>query len=774
MSEKPLSLDTHTQHPANNSRQTPSRTPLRKRRDSPPRSNLNTNAEWLRRCETEALQKAQKLGVDRSRLALGRIGASEALSVLGPEWFAGVTAVNVPGKVIWCNFDLARELGFDVPPSNRMTQDFHERLTGALSYRILERKEAIGDRKTVTIYADKYSGDGVVPALGAGRAGFLPYGNLYIKGIGITPLFKHDDPDDFTHSHGGLALKESLAEAIWGEVNANLFSEGSAQVLAIIDHGKYVVSATNRKVRCVLLVRAGAQFRPAHLLARNVKGENTRLDLFIRITRHTGQIVTRQNLATGAETIDVKATMLRIIDDHARTAAEQFRWRAIHGALSPSNMQMSGAMIDTSTQTSQPRTAPVWILPFPESVYGREQVERAIQLGSVYKALLRSIPKRQREPINACPIDLLREMERAYSRCLEVEALCSTGIKREVAERLRAQSPGLASRFTENVKKMIDLKNPGKVNAGDTLAESVSVLDVFSLLQVFPAIYFNDPCADHADEIHAALKPIYRGNRFHAAKKQSAVAALIKEFGAIYHEIMSACKFFAEEYYGDAAAMQRSIKARAAFENEPLSSLYYVRLSNLLNKATASYNARGDATIFREVIDKRISESLRNVDALIHQGRSRPMPDGGMELEMRAIDGINYSVRAWNDYHQTRRLHVSLPVEREGKHYVTALPDQPPLTERQVQSLYYRFTIDAGASWDEVPARLIKGESRCMIIDFEDICPRPLFGRLEGKFILRESEDLSLSDDDQLFSGYTFAMPDKRELAKLTGSSRFK
>lgn len=186
--------------------------------------------------------------MDRRRPVFGNVGASQVLSVLGPEWFAEFTAVNISGKVIWCNFELARELGFDVPPSNLMTPQFHDQLIEALAYRVLERGENPGERKTITMYGDRYGGAGVAPALGSGRAGFLPYGNLCLKGLGLTPLFKHDDPDDFEHSHGGMPMDEALAESLLGEINMNLFSQGSARILAIIDHGEFITYPEGHKV----------------------------------------------------------------------------------------------------------------------------------------------------------------------------------------------------------------------------------------------------------------------------------------------------------------------------------------------------------------------------------------------------------------------------------------------------------------------------------------------------------------------------------------------
>src|SRR5947209_2356039 len=729
-------------------------------------------AEWLRRQKANAALTARRLGVDCKRLTFGNVGASKLLGVLGPEWLAEFEAVKMPGRVVWCNFELARELGFDVPASNCMTPRFHEQLIEAMSYRVPEPGVDTDAReKTIKLYADKYGGEGVAPALGAGRAGFLPYGNLCVKGIGLTPLFKHDDPDDFEHSHGGLTMDEAIAEALFGEVNANLFTQGSARILAIIDHGEFITYPEGHKVPRVLAARAGTQLRPAHLLASRVRRPGARLALFIRMTRATGQLVTRRHPATGgAEVPDIKATMLRIIDDHARTSAEQFRWRVIHGALSSSNMELSGAMLDLATESMQPRTAPIYVLPYPDSTYGREHIERAIQFRPIYRALIRDVPQARRVLLNATPLDLLSEMDKAYQKHLQVRLLAAAGLKVEVAERLQAQHAELARRFAEVIVQMAQLRNPGVVNAGRTPVAAVSVLDIFHLLQTFPATYFAAPDAAHTAEIHAALRPIFKGNRFHIAPNLVMLAALAEQFAAVYRELMDTCALLASELYDGKLSMQASIKARAAFENEPISFLYRANIYKEFEQAVAAYKNTGNDALFREIIDRRAAVSLRNVDALLTQGTARRMNDGGFELQRRTIDGINYAVRAWNDEMQTRCLHVSLAVERAGNGYVTSLPGAPRLSGRQIKSLRYRFMIDGAAS-GEVGARLIRDEQGQLIIDFADITVFPPIGRLTGAFYLNELDAADAMSWVTSWGAYPFAMPDKRELARLTGGA---
>ena len=710
-----------------------------------------------------------RLGVDRKRAVLGHVGASRVLSVLGPEWFAEFTAVNIPGKVIWCNFELARELGFDVPPSNRMTPQFHDQLIEALAYTILERGEDAGNRKTITMYADKYGGVGVAPALGSGRAGFLPYGNLCIKGLGLTPLFKHDDPDDFEHSHGGMPMDEALAESLFGEVNMNLFTQGSARILAIIDHDEFITYPEGHKVPRVLAARAGEQLRPGHLLARHIRREGKRLEMFLRMSRETGQLVMRTIPPAGAKVADIKATMLRIIDDHARTSAEQFRWRMIHGALTSSNMEISGAMLDLPTQSTQPRTAPIYVLPYPDSTFGREHIERAVQLRPMYTALVRDVPRAQRDLLNVKPIDLTGEMDKAYQKHLQVMLLTATGLKTEVSERIQANNSDLVCRFAEVVLKMARLKNWGKVNIGARPVATVSALDIFHLFQVFPALYFAAPHRDHRAKIRASLKPVLKGNRFQVARKQAMVESLIKEFAEVYRELMNACDFLAPEFYGSRQIMQESIKARSAFENQPISSLFRMSMYKELEKAVAAYKAGGDAGIFREVIDRRVTTSLRSVDGLLAQGTFRRMDDGGFELQRRTIDGVNYSVRAWNTPRQPRRLHVSLSVERDGGNYVTALPGEPRLSESEVKSLSYSFTTDGWVNCGEVKARLMQDKGR-LTVDFKGITVFPRVGRLAGALHVRGGRRLCSKDVVTALGEYPFAIPDQRELRQLTNA----
>src|SRR3954453_4679853 len=66
-------------------------------------------AEWAERGRALGAIAHNRLGVEPGDDDL--FGASRILTALGPDSFAEFAAVRVPGRVIWFNFDLAKQLG---------------------------------------------------------------------------------------------------------------------------------------------------------------------------------------------------------------------------------------------------------------------------------------------------------------------------------------------------------------------------------------------------------------------------------------------------------------------------------------------------------------------------------------------------------------------------------------------------------------------------------------------------------------------------------------
>lgn len=700
--------------------------------------------------------RLRKMGIDPTTpLGPAQIGATTIGEVLGRGRYARFEAVRVPGRVAWVNFELARQMGFDVPPSNTMTPALEKQLIEALSWRALEAGEEAGDRETITMIADKYGGTALVRNEGAGRAGFLPWGNLTVKGVGKTPLLD-EETSDFLHGHGGAPMREGLLEAIWGEVNTNLFTRGSTQILAVIDTGDETVFPDGSREKRALIIRAGEQLRPAHLLAGEEDGHKQTTSIFLEAARRTGL------LRTEGDQPDVRETMTAVADAHAKTAAEQVRWRVLHGAVSTSNMEFDGAQMDLATETSQARTAPIHVLAHGQT-YLNEHVERAVELQRSYDAVVDGLSKRERKQYNGKKLAVERVMRDRYDYHLGVQFLKAAGLKERVAERIAEAEPDLATSYRTTLLEMAKLTNrDGRFNAEEDTHDDKSVVDVFNMLGGLPGAYFDEPGGDHRETIRSLLKPLISSNPRHAGGLVREVDELVDKFAPLYHEVMQAALTHGADAYDDLDAMKRAVTQRAAFENVPMDQLYRKSLHDMLVGKIGEYQATGDADLFREAVDKTIAASVRNVDALIGQGTASRLNDGGVELGARTIDGIGYSVRAWDS--GRRRLHLEVPVTPEGDGFrLPTLPGAPHLSHRQVENLSYLFTTDGWKTNQQVEARLGSNEDGAPVLTFDIPKLRSDVGQLEGLFYC-EAGGFWLKDGASNFRGYSFAVPDNVEL----------
>jgi hypothetical protein len=312
----------------------------------------------------------------------------------------------------------------------------------------------------------------------------------------------------------------------------------------------------------------------------------------------------------------------------------------IHGALSPSNMDMSAAMLDLPTQSTQPRTAPIFKLDYFDSKFGTEHKHRGYYLAEMYRRVLTTTDASTRERFNAKWVNVSNEMDQAYMKHLPVKMLGAAGLRPQIAKQICTDRFELARTFTDLLLEMAALKNQGSACVARKVVEDVAVVDVFNLLRWSPRDYFsgNPRYLKH-------LRPVYKGNRFHIAAKKKKIETLTRDFAKVYGELMSIC-----------AEHRDSIVVRAEFENEPIDALYTSKLYEELNGAIAAYKSTGDSEIIRDAIDSRVARSLRSVDGLLAQGSSRRLPGGGLETQIRTIDGIRYSVRAWNNRAQTRKV----------------------------------------------------------------------------------------------------------------------
>jgi hypothetical protein len=656
-----------------------------------------------------------------------------------------------------------------------MSPELHEQLTSMFSVRALHPKEDPGSRPVITLYADKYGGDGVAPNLGSARGGFHPYCNAFIKGIGYTPLFSKYDPKDFEHSHGGLNMDQAFSEAVFGEVNLNLFDHKSPRILVIIEQGDSTIYPENDRyspgkvVPRAISVRVGNQLRPAHLLAKGCWEHRSRFNVFLSMTEANQQLVTTKEGPESHETVDLRSTMLRIIDGHALTAAQQIRWRVSHLNLSCSNIKMDGGMLDLTTQRTHPRLPPIHpdhsLLDSETATYP-DYADRTGRIITFYQALRRSMSQSQSKLANAGPISIRKEMDRCYRRHLHRQLLCATGLRTKVADSVLQSHPGVVECFTNVLIEMARIKNPSRGKGSRGKIYGVAALDIFHLLTTFPARYFAKPQAGHAGFVRKALRPIYKGSAAQVARRRNAVRRLVPQFCAAYHDLMQAVESRAADHYGTVAAMRVSIQSRAAFENRLTPLLFRKTYCDGFDDAIAAYRSSGKLDSVREAIDDRISASLRNIDELLRRGQFRILEDGALELQIRVVDGIRYSVRAWNDSQERRSLHVSTPLDLILEH----LP-HPHGGTSEAQScacgLRYRFTTNDWESSSETAVHLdIDPETRFGVV--HAMIPAPCaHGELQGYFRDTQRSGKKRGVDHSPPGRYVFAVPDQIELSEM-------
>jgi hypothetical protein len=713
----------------------------------------------------------RQLGLSENRVELGGKlwPGSRAIELLGSR-IEPVKLVATPGKVMWVDFDLARELGFNVPPDNRMTPEFHQELIDALSFRLLREGEDPAGRTVIEGGADRYMGTGQGFAKGAGRTAFLPWLNVNIKGVGRTPLAAPMTRQTGTHLHGGAPAREGLLEAIWGLEADNVFTHKGTRILAVIDEGDDTTWSDGVEPRA-LIARVGNQYRPAHQLDYEdedgfVGGEFT-VPLFVDQARESGLLEQRRGVP------DYRATMLNAVDRQAQLAAEQFRYRILHGTTSTSNMEWDGGLLDNGTTAALFRTEPARVLDFTRP-FGTEHAQRAVRLGEVYEALVQQLatgtaPGAQ----SATPIDFAAQMQQRYEAHLAVQMLEATGFKLELAEEIGRKHPMLAQCYLSCLTRLAALASQATVNIDKGPAPGVSTVDIFHLLGKLPGRLFNEPQLDLTAAVRAEL--LVQG------AEPPQLAGLIAELATLYPLVIDAALAAGGQYYDDPNAMKRSIVNRAAFENRRIDQLERAALGQKLNQAidefrrNAQWAAIGSPALcdpIRNAVDKTVAASVRSVEGLLRQGTVRRLNDGGLEVEARTIDGIDYSVRCYDT--DQRRLHLSIPLQSDGGdgYFLPSLRVEgqehgPHLYRDQLDVLSFAFTTGEG-DWQRANAEVSTDERGQEVLAFDIPVLSSDVGTLEGVFHCVGRGDFWWHDGTSSnFRGYTYAVPDRQELAQL-------
>jgi hypothetical protein len=678
--------------------------------------------------------------------ALAR-GRPELLDILGPQGMAPVRAVRRDeGRVIWFNWALAEEMGLQLPPDRRMHPGFEEKLLAQLNLEVLPAGEDPRGREVVTGYADYYGGTGIGYNRGSGRAAF--FGDLNAKGVGaIREMLS--DLTAYDHRHGGMSFTEGGVEAVLGEVNRNLFARGSTRILAILDRGDYIAWEDGGEERRAVAYRAGNQTRPAHLMAAQNKGKE--LEILLRMLAQSGDLV-----KTPGGKVDFDASVSNLVRAHARVAAEQYRYRILHGALSPSNTEVDGTLLDLATETAQPRTAPVRVLERGAQnanyAFDTEKQRRVEHLKAMVDLAQPGLRK-ARDKVTSRGLNVAKLFELAYAEEREVQLMGATGLAPALAKDVAAKAPELAARFARALTRLAAEQHAGRdVNMDKQVIRDVSVADVFGALAQVPKAWFLHPEQDLAGLMRQALALELPADPGRKAKIEGQVAELADAYAAVLDAGRAAHKVAGGTDHG----FERAVIQRAAFENRPMENLYRTHLRWSLIEASNAYQAHGDADAFQRAVDRIITHGIRDVDSLKRLGSARTLEDGTRVLQERAVRGVHYGVVV--PPQGAPSVRVSLPVEHL-EHGRVRLPtlDGAELSAEQVASLGYQYTVDGWATASWAPA--VVGERELV---FEVPSFSSQVAVLEGLFHA-EHGDFWLKDRASNFEGYVFAVPDEGE-----------
>jgi hypothetical protein len=267
-------------------------------------------------------------------------------SILPPQTFLSFEAVRIAKPVLAWVRD-AECLEFYLSQYSYCVPLSHE-----------SRELYINDQ--VTVFAERYGGDGIGTNGGGARCGNLD--GLQIKGIGPTDLAGVGE--DYWHSYGGATLKEALREAIWGEVFNSTLPFGAITIEAIIivsgSEVELPYPSTDGKTHCPRALMIRPQFaRPAHYFRAplfrasaqfklNQPTDTERTKAAIQ-RLHEGLTYVLASVVGGRPIVDLLTEMYERFAIQIAAARAK---RLLHGSLSASNIALDGRFLDFGMSSS--------------------------------------------------------------------------------------------------------------------------------------------------------------------------------------------------------------------------------------------------------------------------------------------------------------------------------------------------------------------------------------------------------------------------------------
>ncbi len=264
-------------------------------------------------------------------------------------------------EVVWVNRDWLRAQGYDVKARGPVPKTILDKVLQSFAWSAVNPGDPSSafTEESATFYADRYGGGGTGIHHGSGRAASV--GSFQIKGIGITPL-RIAESGRFDHVNGRASLEEALREAVNSELNAAELPNGSNRVVAVIRSGLHAKHAGVIREEGALIVREDP-LRPAHLLRnRSTRGTEEQKEKKIKAVEKVWKNPPWKEAGLLPEdysepldrAVAARDALFEFAERVARQQAQSFARGIFHGALTPSNIELSGRSLDFGTQTYNP------------------------------------------------------------------------------------------------------------------------------------------------------------------------------------------------------------------------------------------------------------------------------------------------------------------------------------------------------------------------------------------------------------------------------------
>lgn len=437
---------------------------------------------FLLSCSTTPSRHPTSIGIDEIASGLPTNIASSKMDELS---FVPVKTKRLSkARVVWFNFELAREKGLEIPAEG-MTPEFEKQLLDQFGY-MVPNKNSNPDlflEKEKTFHADIYGGAFIAGNGGSGRAAST--GSFQIKGVGITPLV--DPNTNFDHAHGGASFQESITEAIWGEINHRELPVGGNRVLLIIDSGDFTPWNDGGKEPRALIVREDP-IRPAHFMTNKQDGvwaktEAERIKKMISILPNVLPYPASIDPLSLPKGKRIAAGLDEMVDRFAKQYAAAHARKIFHAACSPSNIEITGRFLDYGTETSLSGFGKAKVLKFGND-FTTEIDEHAIPTFNELLKNIRQFGDLDTEDLKDLPtFDQLEvTLNNRYQFHKQNEFLKLTGFPSNIVEQYAHQNEGRA--LYKELEWLLSEGNESFVDVDKSMPPQMGKYDIGEIFKI--------------------------------------------------------------------------------------------------------------------------------------------------------------------------------------------------------------------------------------------------------------------------------------------------